>query len=47
MVKHHPTQCCGDRPCGIADIMALVCHVILQDHGIKMSSNSVSKNPSS
>ena len=40
-ISQHPTKFNGHRHCGIEDIMVLFCHVILQDHVIKWSSEFI------
>ena len=40
-VSHHPTKFCGFRHCGSGDIMILVCHVILEDHVIKVLKSAI------
>ena len=37
MVSLHPTKFGGHRHCDSGDIIVLVCHLILQDHMIKVS----------
>ena len=36
-ISYHPTKFGGHKDCGGEDIMILVCHVILENHVIKMS----------
>ena len=42
----HPAKFSGLRHCGSGDIMALVCHVILDDHVIKGLCNFKDESPS-
>ena len=44
-VSHHPALFRGHRHCGSGDIMVLDCHVILQDHKNKGSSDFKDKSP--
>ena len=44
MVSHHPVNFEGNRNCFGEDIMVLLCHVILQDHLVKMLSGFMSGN---
>ena len=38
-VSHHPNKFVDNEQCGSGDIIALFCHVILQDYVIKVSCN--------
>ena len=40
-VSHHPTKFCSCKYCGSGDIMILVCHVILEDHVIKVLKSAI------
>ena len=40
-VSHPPTKFCGYRHCGSRDIMALVCHMILEDHLINALKSAI------
>ena len=40
-VSHHPTKFCSCRNCGSGDIKILVCHVILEDHVIKVLKSAI------
>ena len=42
----HSVKFCGHRHCGSEYIMALVCHVILQDQVTKESNNITGRSPS-
>ena len=44
MVSQHPARLGGHRHCGSGDIMVSVCHVILQDHLIKGSYDSMGRS---
>ena len=41
--KPHSTKFGGHRDCSIEDAMDLVFHVILLDHGVKQSSDSIGR----
>ena len=43
-ISYHPVKFGGNKQFGNGDTMVLICHLILQDHGTKGSSNSVSRN---
>ena len=43
-VNYHPAMFGGHKHCGSED-MILVCHMILQDHEIKGSSDYMGKSP--
>ena len=42
--KYHPAKFGGHMHCGSADVMALVCHVMLQNHVIKGSCDFMGRN---
>ena len=44
MVSQHPARLGGHRHCGSGDIMVSVCHVILQEHLIKGSCDSMGRS---
>ena len=46
MLRHTSAKFFGDRHRGSGDIMALVCHAILQDHVNKGSSNVMGRTSS-
>ena len=43
-ISYHPVKFGCNKQFGNGDTMVLICHLILQDHGTKGSSNSVSRN---
>ena len=43
MLNHHPAKFGGYKQCGDGDIMALVFHMILEDHMIKGSSDFIAR----
>ena len=45
-MSHHPAKFDVHRHCGSEDIMALVCHMILQNHVTKGSCDFMDKSPS-
>ena len=45
-VSYHPFKSGGHRNCGFEDIMASVCHVIFQEHVIKIFYDFLVKSPS-
>ena len=42
--KYHPAKFGGHMHCGSADVMALVCHAMLQNHVIKGSCDFMGRN---
>ena len=46
MVSDNFIKFSGQKHCGSRDINFLVCHMILQNHVIKRSCNTMGRNPS-